>query len=190
MKINELVGYKNKPEYQVFKNPPTNISNFADAELTAIAKKLDEIGYKQYKLGSGYYAQVYARPQDNYVVKIFRPDEGYQTFLEYIRKNANNPYVPKLKGKIIKLPNGYSLVRIEKLKPIDEDLWSEISLAAERPNDKDLVDKVDKKYPGLVKFIQSLKWIANVDDRLGYDLHPGNMMIRDDGTPVVTDPFS
>jgi hypothetical protein len=190
MKIDELVGYKDKPEYKVFKNPPTDIGSYADAELTAIARKLNELGYKQYNIGTGYYAQVYARPEDNYVIKIFRPDVGYSTFLKFIRDNTNNPYVPKLKGKIIKLPNNYSVVRLEKLKRIDIDLFKKIDFASNNPQDKQLIDEINQTYPGLLQFIEKLKEeVRNSQGKLGYDLHRSNMMMRGD-TPVVTDPFS
>lgn len=190
MKINELVGYKSKPEYQVFKNPPTDRGNYPDVQMAAIAEKLNNMGYKKYNIGSGYYGQVYARPEDNFVVKIFRHDVGYTKFLEFIRSNINNPYVPKLKGKIIKLPNRYSIVRIEKLKKIDYELFSQIEFASYNDRNKPLIDEINKKYPGLLDFIDQLRnEVKNSQGKIGYDLHPGNMMMRGD-TPVITDPFS
>jgi hypothetical protein len=189
MKVNELVGYKQKPEYQAFKNPPnTHPASDPTAHLKTIAAKLNELGYQQYNIGSGYYAQVYARPQDNYVIKIFREDRGYTTFLNYVRKNANNPYVPKLKGKIIKLPNNYSIVRLEKLKRMDIDLFKKIDYAVFNEHDKPLIAEIEEQYPGLIEFIRSLMKIAS-DNNIHYDLHRSNMMMRGD-TPVIIDPFA
>jgi hypothetical protein len=189
MKVNELVGYKQKPEYQVFKNPPPIKNGSGDsAQFLEVINKLNELGYKQYSIGSGYYAQVYARPQDNYVIKIFRDDPGYAAFLRYVTKNANNPYVPKLKGKVVNLPNKHSLVRLEKLKRIDVDLFKQIEYAAFNPHDKPLVNELNEKYPGLLDFVYSLRALANKDG-VGLDLNRNNMMMRGD-TPVITDPFA
>lgn len=189
MKINELVGYKGKPEYQVFKNPPIENDKWTkNKQLKAIVNKLDDLGYKQYSLGFGYYAQVYARPQDDYVVKIFREDPGYAAFLHYVKKNANNPYVPKLKGKIIKLPNDYSIVRLEKLKRLNIDLFKKIEFAAFNEFDKHTVAEIEGQYPGLISFIRSLRKQA-AQSKYEFDLNPNNIMMRGD-TPVVTDPFA
>lgn len=193
MKIDELIGFKNKPEYKLFKSPPTDytvnsITPTKVGELRAIAKKLDDLGYKQYSIGTGFYSQVYARPQDNFVIKIFREDKGYSTFLQYITQNSNNPYVPKLKGKIIKLPNDYYVIRLEKLKRMDNDLFKKIEWAANNDHDKPLIQELNDKYPGLLEFVRSLRQMS-YDNKVMYDLHGGNMMMRGD-TPVVTDPFA
>lgn len=195
MKIDELIGYKEKPEYQAFVNATDNVSPMDDQNVQDVTKlqtvidKLDGLGYKQYSLGMGYYAKVYARPQDNFVIKIFRNDPGYAQFLKYIQDNANNPYVPKLKGKIVKLPNHFSLVRIEKLKTIPFEIYQQISFAAEHFHDKNLTNEINQKYPGLLDFIASLKGIVkDSQGRIHFDLHRSNMMIRGE-TPVITDPF-
>lgn len=189
MKVNELVGYKGKPEYNLFKSPPAPVAAIGrDSGLQGIVNKLDELGYRKYSIGSGYYAQVYARPEDNYVIKIFREDPGYARFLQFIKTQANNPYVPKLKGKIINLPNKYSLVRLEKLSRIDIDLFKKIEFAAFNPYDTELVSEINEKYPGLLKFIESLLDQTR-GGRIAFDLHRGNMMMRGD-TPVIIDPFA
>jgi hypothetical protein len=189
MKINELVGYKNKPEYQAFKNPPSvEPGPGENDQLRAIAAKLNALGYKQYSIGAGYYAYVYARPQDNYVIKIFREDPGYAAFLNYITKNANNPYVPKLKGKIIKLPNKYSIVRLEKLTRIDIDLFKKIEYAAFNEFDKQTIAEIEGQHPGLLDFVRSLRTLAS-HSNVGFDLNRSNIMMRGD-TPVITDPFA
>lgn len=195
MKVNELVGYKNKPEYQAFASEPATPKDLKswerdDAEidkLESIVTKLNELGYKKYSIGQGFYARVYARPQDDYVIKIFRQDRGYTRFLQYINTNRNNPYVPKLRGKIIKLPNNFNLVRIEKLNFIPLDLFNQIKFADVYPQDK---EEINKSYPGLLDFIRELKEIAQYSGKtVHFDLHRNNMMMRGD-TPVITDPFS
>jgi hypothetical protein len=188
MKINELVGYKEKPEYKLFKSPPVQNDKWTrNLQLKAIVNKLNELGYEQYEIGNGYYSQVYARPQDNYVIKIFRHDPGYMAFLEHIKSNLNNPYVPKLKGKIIKLPNNFSLVRIEKLQPMKLKLFDEIHDAVYDESKKTVIE-VENKYPRLIDFMRSLLKLPKNNKEIDVDLHLGNMMMRGD-TPVVIDPF-
>jgi len=183
MKVNELVGYKNKPEYKAVKD-----TDFIFG-YGGLKDKLDNLGYKEYELGSGLYGSVYARPQDNFVVKIFGPDAGYQRYLNYMQKNTMNPYVPKLRGKPIKLPNNFTLVRIEKLKEIDMDFYTEIKYLITPSKEYDHIwratrKKFEDKYPQFLNFIDELRATPNV--RL--DLHPGNIMMRNN-LPVVTDPF-
>lgn len=198
MKINELIGYKNKPEYQAFASEPSNPKDLSSWEreeadidkLRSIVAKLNQLGYRQYSIGEGFYGRVYARPQDNYVIKIFRQDRGYTRFLQYIRENRTNPYVPKLRGKIIKLPNNFNLVRIEKLETIPYELWGEILFAANKPDDQNRTKDIDQRYPGLLAFIAELKEMVKYSGKtLHFDLHRNNMMMRGD-TPVIIDPFS
>ena len=198
MKVDELVGYKNKPEYKAFASEPATDPKLKSWErdgaevskMETIMTKLDNLGYKQYSLGSGFYAKVYARPQDDFVIKIFRQDPGYSRFIKYVFDHRNNPYVPKLKGKIIKLPNNYSLVRVEKLKRIDVDLFNGILFAANNPHDKPLIQSINQQYPGLLDFIAELKdMVKNSGNTIAFDLHRSNMMMRGE-TPVIIDPFA
>lgn len=183
MKVNELVGYKNKPEYQAVK----------DSDYTRdLMKKLNDLGYEKYHIGSGVFGTVYSRPEDNYVVKIFQPDKGYKKYLDFMQTNWQNPYVPKLRGKPVKLPNGFTLVRIEKLKEIDMNLFTEINYL-QYPKEGDHVyiairKKFEEKYPQLLNFLAELKLMSSRGSGIHLDLHPGNIMMRDN-LPVVTDPF-
>lgn len=182
MKIDELVGYKNKPEYKAVKD-----SDY----IVALMKKLDDLGYKKYNLGSGLYGTVYARPEDNFVVKIFSPDKGYSKYLAYMQAHKDSPYVPKTRGKPIKLPNGFTLVRLERLTEVTRDFYAEFTfLRTPRKGDAmydSLRRSFEERYPGFLKILNDLKIIAN-DDRLAIDLHQGNIMMRGE-TPVITDPF-
>lgn len=186
MKVNELVGYKNKPEYQAVKDTGFMFG------YGGLKDKLDELGYKKYNLGSGLYASVYARPEDNFVIKIFSPDMGYKRYLDYMQTNIQNPYVPKLRGKPVKLPNNFTLVRIEKLKEIDMNLFTEIKYL-QNPKEGDHVyravrKKFEEKYPQFLNLLDDLKSMSKRGSGLALDLHPGNIMMRGN-LPVITDPF-
>jgi hypothetical protein len=182
MKVNELVGYKDKPEYKAVKD-----SDY----IMALMQKLEHLGYKKYNLGAGLFGTVYARPEDDFVVKIFQPDRGYQRYLNYMQSNKMNPYVPKLRGKPIKLPNNFTLVRIEKLKPIDMDLYKEIYYLIYKKNDIGypvIRKNFEQRYPQFINLLDEIKQMSDNDGALSIDLHPGNIMMRDN-LPVITDPF-
>ena len=183
MRVNELVGYKNKPEYQAVKD-----SDY----IVQLQKKLSNLGYEKYELGSGLYGTVYARPEDNFVIKIFSQDKGYSKYLNYMQTNKMNPYVPKIKGKPISLPNGFTLVRIEKLTSMPQDLFSEIGYLASNPDNTSPPFRRDRKkfedkYPQFLNFIDEIKAMAQ--NGIALDLHRGNMMMRNT-LPVITDPFT
>jgi hypothetical protein len=183
MRIEELVGYKNKPEYTAVKD------NYYVSDLQ---RQLNNLGYKKYHLGNGIFGTVYSRPEDNYVVKIFQPDRGYDRYLQYMQSNLQNPYVPKLRGKPVKLPNGFTMVRIEKLKEIDSKLYQEISYLRGGPKNDPyfagLRKSFEERYPQFLNFLDELKAMGSRGSGLALDLHSGNIMQRDN-LPVVTDPF-
>lgn len=98
MRIFELTGYKNNPEYIKLTNNP-NFMQFA--------KQAKEKGWKLY--GEGGSGAVLKHPNKNFVYKIFGGSvkfnkSGYLGYLNFILKNKNNPYVPNV-GKPIKIPN-------------------------------------------------------------------------------------
>lgn len=182
MKINELVGYKNKPEYKAVKD-----SDY----IMALVSKLENLGYKKYHLGNGIFGSVYARPEDDFVVKIFQPDRGYKRYLNYMQANRTNPYVPKLRGKPIKLPNGFTLVRIEKLDRIDSQLYNEIWFLLYKKKDiayPVVRKKFEEKYPQFINLLDELQQMSDNDGNMAVDLHAGNIMMRGN-LPVITDPF-
>ena len=190
MKIDELVGYKNKPEYQAVKD-----TGFIFG-YGGLKDKLTNLGYNKYELGSGLYGSVYARPEDDFVVKIFTPDMGYKRYLDYMQNNKMNPYVPKLRGKPVKLPNNFTMVRIEKLEPITPDLFREIRHLMNphsgdptygSPEYRAARKKFENRYPQFLNLLDELTRTAE-NAGLALDLHSGNIMMRNN-LPVITDPF-
>lgn len=180
MLIRELKGVKKTPEYQA-----------TDSEfLSILIQKLRDLGYKQYELGFGAYGVVYARPQDDYVIKIFKKDKGYESYLKFIEKFKSSPYVPRIRGKITKISNKYSFVRIEKLQPIDKELYLKI-MELKYPSDIELreknIDEFEKNYPGFVDFLNQLTKYTN-QSMFSLDLNKDNIMMRNN-TPVITDPL-
>ena len=190
MKINELSGYKQDPLYQ------KAVEVFNDYTLTTM-KKLDK--YAEYMttqgftvLGSGIAGLVIEKSGYPWVFKIFHDDLGYLWYINYARQHQDNPHVPKMKGgvAILSKDNFYGnlyLVRIEKLSPL-----------LRRDSDKKVIDAIgnvddltpetakliSKTYPTMLPVLQAI-----VGSGYAVDLHRGNMMVRKDGTLVITDPL-
>lgn len=181
MKINELTGYKSKPEYQATKD--TSL-------ISTLQKKLADLGYKKYELGSGIFAVAYARPGDDFILKVYQTDRGYDDFLKFVKDNSGSPFVPRLKGKPIHLPNNFTIVRIERLTEMSMDDYMAINhfLYTTSPMIRKVSEyELAKKYPGLMEFLVKLRDNAK-QQGMALDLHMGNIMMRGN-TPVVIDPY-
>lgn len=133
------------------------------------------------KLGSGKYASVYKNPKYPYVLKVFMKDAAYFKWLEFVLKNRNNPYVPRIKGKVVKINDMFYAVRMEPLKPAgvayraDEFMqhfkkWERNT--SHRSGDRDIDD--------ILKYFSKHKKLL--------DLHGENVMMRGKQL-VIIDPF-
>lgn len=65
--------------------------------------------------GSGKSAAVYSNPSYPYVIKLFMRDAPYLKWLHFCANNQNNRYVPKIRGKVLKVGSLFMAVRLEKL---------------------------------------------------------------------------
>ena len=203
MKINELTGYKKNPIYQKAQSTFMPVSSNADdvtsimqsavargRELITFRSFLELHGFKH--MGTGLYGSVYSNPLYPYVFKIFKNDPTYKTFIEYCIKNQNNPNIPKIKGKLLKINNETFAVRLEKLENINKMKFSDLIHIFDTlywANKLSALDtkqtmRLQTKYPGIWTI---LNWI---DVHGNFDLHLSNIMQRSDGTPVLTDPIS
>jgi hypothetical protein len=198
MKINELTGFKSHPIYRLAQQ---------SFSLFDLEKKLEKTEYEKLKLGSGLYAVVYAKPGSDVVYKFFdKNDEGYLRYFNYVKQNQNNPHVPKIIGRLIRLDfskrqstsgnesvNAYML-KLEKLEPLNLDNPKHLKTYQNivalfntiRINSSDstrFVQKMEKSSPQLVELVSDIDHMTS-----GYvDIHPGNVMVRKNGTPVITD---
>ena len=70
-------------------------------------------------IGSGSYGVVFEKSNKNYVLKVYN-DSGYNTFLNFLEQNSDNPHLVKIKRKIISSDNNdfLGVIALEKLKPI------------------------------------------------------------------------
>jgi hypothetical protein len=129
-------------------------------------------------LGSGKYASVYGNERYPYVIKVFQKDSAYLRWIKFSLANKNNPYVPKIKGKVVKITPLVYAIRLEKLSPTfmsgefaDEyQQWMrDNSHQAQDPNIQEI-----------------LNFFANNKKLL--DLHSENVMKRGNQL-VIIDPF-
>jgi hypothetical protein len=189
MKISELVPYKKTPAYNVAKQA---ISKNADIQVHKITHILYQQGYKIEAIGEGLYAQVFHRPGENYVIKIFKDDPGYFKYLKFILQNQNNPHIPKIRGKFMKPFKDAEiyLVRMELLRKYKSH------------KEADIIDTIESALQGKIQSIEALekiygsamteiiKGISNIMDKGALnDIHYGNVLFRANGTPVITDPM-
>lgn len=85
---------------------------------------LTKAGYKP--LGQGSYGDVFRKKNSSYVLKVFlNRDKAYIAFVNAI-KNISNKYFPKIIGKLVKVTDEYSAVRLEPLVDVKNETKSEL----------------------------------------------------------------
>ena len=153
--------------------------------------KLRHLGYQ--KLGGGLYSNVYAKPDSDRVVKIGRADcwPDYACWL--IENGYSGTFGPKIYS--LKFHGDFYVASMERLVDTisglelayqyiglaNNDLWQLYQAVRSWLGggaDPDL-----PQVPDFKEFIEKLDF-----EGLTGDLHGGNVMIRKDGSLVVTDP--
>jgi hypothetical protein len=186
MRIQELTGYKSHPAYT---------SSEGQYDVVKYVENLKSLGFKITRLGGGAFAEVFSRPNDSYVIKIFRDDPGYEQYLKYINQFKDNPHVPKLRGKVMNLQNNIRVIRMEKLRKLDRDNNEEMEIYELIKNIvtdngrypvayKKEVETISQRYPQIMPLLKILQ-----THRKDIDLGKDNIMFRG-STPVITDPLS
>jgi len=165
-------------------------------------------GYKQ--IGDGWYADVYAKPDADHVLKLFSvTDTAYPKFVNMTIQNPNIHF-PKFKGKMMKVNEHYYAIRMEKLTSLVklmldhgydilgdiEDYiygyanygksWPETDVRGKEVTEE--IAQLEKTQPGITKACDLISHLIK-SGVAGIDLHPGNLMMRGD-TIVFTDPVS
>jgi len=166
---------------------------------------LQDAGYEH--MGAGNFAEVYRKPGDNHVIKLFGfSDLAYPKFVQ-LAQSTSNPHFPKFKGKLMKVTKDYYAVRMEKLNPITEGAipYSGIKMSSASlayaindyvrlkkglgnnyiPDDKvkTIMEELELSQPGIT---EACDFIAGMTD-VYPDIHKNNLMLRGK-TLVITDP--
>jgi hypothetical protein len=149
----------------------------------SMVHKLEAEGYRY--LGNGLFATALYHPE--------RPDEvlkvgdygdgdnfngmecdGWLTYFDRVVRRSRSKHVPKVHE--VTLYEHFYVVRMERLREC-RNRYDEIGLYSRR-----------SCQPAVKRLAQRLQRLCS-DVGHGFDLHPGNIMARADGTLVITDPF-
>lgn len=126
-------------------------------------------GFK--KLGSGKYSTVFSHPKFNYIVKVFMKDAAFLKWYKFCMTNPDNKYVPKFRGKIVKITDNFFALRMERLSSNSLDFDMDfLSGLAQVDNDAKQVYDFLMKHKNLL------------------DMHGENVMMRGKQA-VIIDPF-
>jgi hypothetical protein len=185
---------------------------------TQIIKWLKANGFK--KIGKGYYANVYAKPGHNRIVKISnQQDDCWISFAHWAMTKTNNKYLPKIpwikrwQGKREGIPQEFFVTIIERLQPLTNQALAQITdpavllglynYADLNSESYQTIENTASKSPGMKDlihidvedyanhpFIKILHAVEKIGKKCRTDLHAGNFMVRADGTIVVTDPIA
>lgn len=199
MKLEELTGYKNTELYKKAsqlkpaKREWESDSFYDEKSMNEIADELKKGGWNP--VGTGYYSMVFENPKYPYVLKVF-VDKDYSRWLNAIHKIQSNPYVPKIRGKSIRLNSKAKAARLEKLDSLlgeNDPIFRNYVPPGVEPTldnviggNKDVLQFQKEHHPG---FAQALKLAHSLLGKYrSLDLHIGNFMKRGD-TLVITDPL-
>ena len=187
MKLEEL---KKPKEIEKFRNDLKDYKEVDSREQGwrhTLPQYMEKYGFNL--AGSGKYGSVYINPKYQFVIKVFMKDSAYLRWLSFCRKNQDNPFVPKMKGKVLRITDIFYAVRIEKL---DEFEWSKIRNVSVNKLFMWALDEFEEG-DGPLRMTHN----DDIDDvfahfdknRELFDLHDGNMMMRNNKQLVVIDPY-
>lgn len=153
---------------------------------------MNTIGFRS--IGTGNYAQVYHKVDYPYVVKLFLKDAAYLKWLHFAQQNQHNPYVPKIRGKVVKITSTVFAVRLEQLSDCSKssetyrNVHDLIQLLMDPEDALEGVYHSDRaNIPITDSNLRSVLTLMVRNRRL-LDIHYGNVLSR--GThPVIIDPF-
>jgi len=175
-----------------------------DHERKILFKKLAKLGWTF--LDKGAYSSVYTNPKKNFVLKINDwVDGGYEHYVEVI-KNHPNIHFPNIGDmKIMKIGTlNYYVYLIEKLQTVESVKARNLAVALDRIMDcwgesnretfetlfyfNCLYSTINYLKKNL-SLIEATKIVGQYKGNRYLDMHGGNIMQRQNGTIVITDPY-
>ena len=136
-------------------------------------------------VGAGINGAVFRNSRYPFVLKVYRSDEGFDEWLHFILTHKTNVYVPRLRGKPIRLNDVFTAIRMEPLEPCPNDKANAFSDHLETVMPKawscDQTATLDPDLLDLARFMRD--WESH------NDITPHNLMCRADGQVVVIDPI-
>lgn len=87
-------------------------------DMSGAMQRLQDAGYAQIGDPSTAYGQVFRKPDDPLVLKLFdRSDKAFPAFINYVQTNPNT-HLPKLRGEVVNITAEYAAIRMEYLSPL------------------------------------------------------------------------
>lgn len=175
--------------YRLFeKKPFDNAAGFI--------KGLEKRGFEV--LGTGAFSTVLAKPGQKRVVKVIRRPDGWINYIHWAAQIGEaGHFAPRVYSykKIKGRKSEFAVAIMERLSytldATPEDHAMKIVPALLWRADKNEMARkfAETLAPGLVSFLEKMseQWKIPMQN---FDLHPGNMMVRTDGSFVVVDPVS
>lgn len=167
-------------------------STFANAE--GFIASLEKRGYEN--LGSGAFSTVLGKKGFDRVIKVIRRPDGWIDYAVWAAKQGEaGKFAPKvfsykkIKGK----KADFSVAIVERLKytvdetPRDHALKILPDLLYRAKDNPMAASFADTLAPGIRQFMAGL---SKQFDEGRFDLHQGNLMLRENGTFVVVDPIA
>jgi hypothetical protein len=145
--------------------------------------KVRQLGAEE--IGRGLYSKVFAIPYTDKVLKIGDMDE-WPAYIEWAAKNGHmGKFAPKVFS--LKFHNGFYVAIMERLVATMRDLESNGAKNSTQYRAWESVQS--RRDPLATDYADYVNTLIKL--HLGKDdLHDGNVMVRKDGSLVVTDPFS
>lgn len=140
-------------------------------------------------LSGGSFASVWLAPDGERVVKVTKPDPGMEATYEASSALPDSPHLSRFYGRLA-LANGGFAYEVEALHPADEDAYNDFE-DSEEWRILEWNPAGDPRTHYATPIAEALGALAGAKRKgpchLGWDMHDGNVMERDDGTLVLTD---
>jgi len=149
-------------------------------------------------LGEGAFSTVLAKPGSDRVIKVIRRPDGWINYIQWAASIGEaGKFAPtvfsykKIKGK----RKDFAVAVMERLSYTLDDAPMEhekklLPGLIYRAADNEMARKFTEVLaPGLMDFLVKMAGYYEIPIK-NFDLHPGNLMIRADGTFVIVDPVS
>ena len=165
----------------------------------SLQDKLYDLGWEQ--IGRGAFSSVFEKPGQKYVLKVNNyNDDGFAKFVSIIHHFPSRHF-PKIGNKKSYFVDGeaYNIYLMEKLMPLQGANRASLALVLDNARiiDSPVILAVLAKHPDIKTIIEKQPGLLDAVEILltqsgdsGLDLNSNNIMLRDDGTIVITDPLA